>query len=199
MAKRVLIAGIVAGVLLFVWGGLYHDFLSFGEIGLKELPNEQAFTAVTKANIPEPGMYLFPTTGLSPNATHAERMAKMEEVNKKAASGPQGVLIYRPIGAPLSAKMLVKECLTNIVQALLVAFVLAQFTVRRFASRLGLAIVIGLVAAITTNVSLWNWYGFPSSWIVSNMVFLVIGYFLVGLVVAAIVKTGTPKAAATTA
>jgi hypothetical protein len=196
MARRILIGGIVAGVLLFLWGGLYHDFLSFGEIGLKELPNEQALLTVTKANIPEAGMYLFPTTGLPANATHAERMAKMEEVNKKAASGPQGVLIYHPIGAPLSARMLLTECSTNIIQGLLVAFLLAQAGVRRFASRLGLAFVIGLVAAITTNVSLWNWYGFPSSWIISNMVFLVIGYFLVGIVTAAIVKTSAPKAAA---
>lgn len=199
MAKRVLIAGIVSGVLLFLWGGLYHNFLSFGEIGLKELPNEQALMTFTKANIPEPGMYLFPTTGLPSNASHAERMAKMEEVNKKAASGPQGVLIYRPVGEALSSRMLVTECVTNIIQGLLVAFLVAQAGVRRFASRVGLAFVIGLVAAITTNVSLWNWYGFPSSWVISNIVFLAIGYFIMGLVTAAIVKASAPKTAAAAA
>jgi len=196
MAKRVLLAGILGGILLFLWGGLYHDLLPFGEIGLKELPNDQVIVAAMKSNISDAGMYLFPTTGLPADATHSQRAAKMEEVNKKAASGPQGVLIYRPIGTGLTPKMLVTECITNIIQALLVAFLLAQVSLGRFASRLGLAFVIGLVAAITTNVSLWNWYGFPTPWVVSNIVFLVIGYFLVGIVVAAIVKRGAPKTAA---
>ena len=195
MTKRVLLSGIVAGILLFLWGGLYHDVLPFGESGLRELPNEQAVVPAIKANVPEAGLYMFPTTGLPATATHAERAAKMEEVNRKAASGPQGILIYRPIGAGLSARMLVNEGVTNIIQALLVAFLVAQAGVRRFGSRLGLAFVIGLVAAITTNVSLWNWYGFPSEWIIGNMIFLVIGYFLVGIVTAAIVKTSAPKAA----
>lgn len=196
MAKKVLLSSIVGGILLFLWGGLYHDLLPFGEIGLRELPNEQSVVPAIKANVPEAGLYIFPTTGLPASATHAERVAKMKEVSQKAAGGPVGVLIYRPVGAPLSAGMLVTECLTNIIQALLVAFLVAQAGVGRFASRLGLAFVIGLVAAITTNVSLWNWYGFPSAWIISNIVFLVIGYFLVGLVTAAIVKTSAPKAAA---
>lgn len=199
MARRILLSGIVAGIVLFLWGGLYHDLLPFGEIGLRELPNEQSVVPAIKANVPEAGLYMFPTTGLPASATHAERAAKMEEVNKKAASGPQGILIYRPIGSGLSATMLMTECITNIIQALLVAFLIAQAGVRRFASRLGLAFVIGLVAAITTNVSLWNWYGFPSGWIISNIIFLVIGYFLVGIVIAAIVKTSAPKAAAATA
>jgi hypothetical protein len=195
VAKRVLIAGILGGILLFFWGGLYHEALPFGEIGLKELPNEQSVVNATKANISEAGMYLFPTTGLPASATHAERVAKMDEVNKKAASGPQGVLIYRPIGAPLSSKMLVTECLTNVIQALLVAFLLAQIRVRRFASRLGFAFTIGLVASITTNISLWNWYGFPTNWMLNQISFLILGYFLVGIVVAAIVKISAPKTA----
>lgn len=199
MTMRILIAGILGGILLFVWGGLYHDLLPFGEVGLKELPNDQAVVNTLKANIPGAGMYLFPTTGLPSDATHAQRMAKMEEVNKRVATGPQGVLIYRPIGRPLSAGMLVTECLTNILQALIIAFLLAKIGARRFASRLGFAFVIGLVAAITTNISLWNWYGFPSAWIISNIVYVVIGYFIVGLVTAAIVKANALKAAAATA
>jgi hypothetical protein len=194
MAKRVILAGILGGIVLFLWGGLYHEALPFGEIGLKELPNEQAIVGAMKPNLPEPGMYLFPTTGLPPDSTHAQRAAKMDEFNKKAASGPQGVLIYHPIGTSLSGTMLITECCTNIIQALLVAFVLGQVGVKRFSSRLGLAFVIGLLASITTNISLWNWYGFPSNWVLNQIVFLIIGYFLVAIVAAAIVKGAAPKA-----
>lgn len=199
MAKKVILGGILGGIVLFLWGGLYHDVLPFGETGLKELPNEQAIVGAMKAGISDAGLYTFPTTGLPADSTHAQRAAKMDEVNKKAASGPQGFLIYHPIGTPLTSKMLVTEAVTNIVQALIVAFLLGQVTLRRYSSRLGFAVVIGLVASITTNVSLWNWYGFPTSWILSQMVFLIIGYFLVGIVVAGIVKAGAPRTIAASA
>lgn len=194
MAKRIILAGILGGIVFFFWGFVYHDLLPFGEAGVKELPNEQAVLSNLKTQVSEPGLYFFPGWGLGPNATSAQKRAAMDELNRKAASGPQGMLVYQPIGHAMSPGMLLTECVTNIVQALLVAFVLAQFGVHRFSSRLGLAFVIGLLASITTNVSYWNWYGFPSTFTMSNIVFLVLAYFLVGIVAAAIVKTEAPKA-----
>lgn len=196
MAKRVLLAGILGGILMFLWGGLWHDQLPTAFAGLRSLPAEQAVVSVLKANVTEPGMYLFPGFGVPDDASFAQKKAAMQNLEKNPPGGPQGVLIYDPVGTGLSAKMLATEATTNIVQGLLVAFLLAQVTLRRFSSRLGFAFVVGLLASITTNISLWNFYRFPTNWIESQIAFLLIGYFLVGIVVAAIVKRGTPKAAA---
>ena len=193
MAKKVILAGILGGIVFFFWGFVYHELLPFGEGGLKELPNEQAVLAGLKTNVPESGLYFFPGFGLGPNATSAQKRAAMDEVNRKASTGPQGILIYYPIGHAMSGTMLLTEAATNIVQALLVALLVALAGARSFSSRLGLAFVIGLVAAITTNVSYWNWYGFPTAFTISNMVFLVTAYLLVGIVAAAIVKSAAPK------
>jgi len=76
---------------------------------------------------------------------------------------------------------------------LLVAFLLAQTGLRRFGSRLGFAFLIGLLAAITTNVSYWNWYGFPSNYTFNLVIYLVLGYFLVGIVTAFFAKAGTQQ------
>jgi hypothetical protein len=196
MAKKVILAGILGGIVMFLWGGLWHDQLPVALAGLRSLPNEQAVLATMKANIPEPGMYLFPGLGVADDAPFAQKKAAMKKLEENPPSGPQGVLIYQPVGAGLSAKMLITEAVTNIVQALLVAFLVAQVGVRRFSSRLGFAFVVGLVASITTNISLWNFYSFPSAWVLGQISFLVLGYFLVGIIVAAIVKAGAPKAAA---
>ena len=196
MAKRVLIAGILGGILMFLWGGLWHDQLPTAFAGLRSLPAEQAVVNILKANVTEPGMYLFPGFGVPDDASFAQKKAAMQNLEKNPPSGPQGVLIYEPVGTPFSAKMLATEASTNIVQALLVAFLLAQVSLRRFSSRLGFAFVVGLLASITTNISLWNFYRFPTIWIESQITFLIIGYFLVGIVVAAIVKRGAHKAAA---
>jgi len=199
MAKRVLIAGILGGIVMFLWGGLWHDQLPTAFLGLRSLPNEAALVSAIKTNIPEPGMYLFPGFGVPDDAPFSQKKAAMQKVVQSFAGGPQGVLIYNPAGTGLTAKMLITEGATNIIQALLVAFLLAQVGVKRYASRLGLAFVIGLLASITTNISLWNFYRFPSSWILGQIASLVLGYFLMGIVVAAIVKAGAPRAVAATA
>jgi hypothetical protein len=40
------------------------------------------------------------------------------------------------------------------------------------------------MAAIATNVSYWNWWGFPGAYTASYMFIQVVGFFLVGLVAA---------------
>lgn len=199
MAKRVLLAGILGGIVMFLWGGLWHDQLPTAFAGLRSLPNQQAVLSVLKTNVPEPGMYLFPGFGVPDDAPFAQKKAAMQNMEKNPTPGPQGLLIYSPTGIGLSAKTLVTEATTNIIQALLVAFLVAQTGLRRFSSRLGFAFVLGLVAATSTNISLWNFYQFSTAWIVGQISFLIIGYFLVGIIVAAIVKTGAPKPAAVAA
>jgi len=41
MAKKVLVGGVVGGIVLFVWGAVSHMVLPLGEVGIKEMPNEQ--------------------------------------------------------------------------------------------------------------------------------------------------------------
>lgn len=199
MAKRVVLAGILGGIVMFLWGGLWHDQLPTAFAGLRSLPNEQAVVAALKTNVPEAGMYLFPGFGVPDSAPFADKKAAMQNLEKNPPAGPQGLLIYSPAGIGLSPKMLATEATTNIIQALLVAFLLAQTGLKRFSSRLGFAFVLGLVAATTTNISLWNFYQFSTAWIVGQISFLILGYFLVGIVVAAIVKNSAPKAAGTAA
>jgi hypothetical protein len=193
MAKKILLAGFLGGIVMFFWGGLWHELLPFAFTGLRSLPSEAAMLNSMKTNISEPGMYIFPGFGLPDDAPVGQKRAAMQRLEKSPSVGPQGVLIYHLVGSGLSGKMLVTEAITNIIQALLVAFLLAQARVRRFSSRLGFAFVLGLLASITTNISLWNWYGFPGNFIAANVVYLVVGYFLVGIVVAAIVKADVPK------
>ena len=196
MAVRVLIAGIVGGIVLFLWGGLYHDVLPAGFIGIQEIPHEQAVVDAIKTNVPAPGLYLFPGTGLPANAPFSERKAAMEKVMTGPAAA-HGMVIYQGVGSISIGKgQLITECATNILQALLVAFLLAQTGLRRYASRLGFVFVLGLLVAITTNISYWNWYGFPANFTLSAICFLVAGFFIVGVITSAIVKPGASKVVA---
>jgi hypothetical protein len=200
MAKKVLLAGILGGIAMFLWNFVSHEMIGLGEVGIREIPNEAAVLGAMRANMPEPGFYFFPGFGLPPNATRAQQQAAMPEFTRKATTGPEGIVIFRPIGGPpVTARQLVTEGGTNILQALIAAFLLAQVRLRRFVSRLGFVALIGLVAAITTNISYWNWYGFPANYTAGYVGSLVVGYAVVGVVAAAIVKSSAGKAAAASA
>ena len=47
---------------------------------------------------------------------------------------------------------------------------------------------------ITTNVSYWNWYGFPSNYTLAYMFTEFTGYVIVGLVAAKVVGRSSPVA-----
>ena len=58
--KRVVIAGIAGGFVMFIWGFVSHVLLPIGEIGLDKLPNEETTLAAMRNQIDEPGLYFFP-------------------------------------------------------------------------------------------------------------------------------------------
>ncbi len=60
MGKKIVLGGIVAGIVVFIWGAISHMVLGLGEIGIKGLPNEDAVLSVLKANATESGFYFFP-------------------------------------------------------------------------------------------------------------------------------------------
>ena len=63
----------------------------------------------------------------------------------------------------------------------------------------GLTPSLGLLAAITTNISYWNWYGFPGSYTAAYLTIEVVGYLVVGILAALIMKSSAPKTLVTAA
>ena len=88
MAKRVVIAGILGGLTMFVWLFVAHEFLPLGEMGVGEIPTEGPVLSTMQSAIPQAGLYLFPGFGLGPNPTSAQRNAAMPAHMKKYEQSP---------------------------------------------------------------------------------------------------------------
>lgn len=58
-----------------------------------------------------------------------------------------------------SASQLATEFLTELIEAVLMVWLMAQARLETFSSQLGFAAVVGIVAAMTTNSPYWNWDG----------------------------------------
>lgn len=182
---RILIAGILGGIAMFIWSFIAHDMLPLGEVGMTEFRDEAAMLDAMKTNIGDSyGLYHFPGHHAGPNATRQERDEAMKRAIEKATTGPSGLMIYHPTRQFSFGKLLGVEFGTEVVEAILVVFLLAQTVIGSFMGRVGFVFVAGVLAAIVTNIPYWNWYGFPGNYTVSYMFIQIVGFILVGFVAA---------------
>jgi hypothetical protein len=189
---KILLTGILGGIVMFIWTSVAHMSLPLGEAGIHEIPNESAVLSAMQSNIgDQTGLYIFPGPGVGKNATRQEKNEAMRHVAEKMAANPSGILMYHAPGRPFTiGKWLGIEFGTELLEAILVAFLLMQTRIVSFSGRVGFVLVAGILAAITTNVSYWNWYGFPCVYTASYMFIQIVGFLLVGVVAALVLPKG---------
>ena len=181
---------------MFIWSFIAHDLLPLGEIGMREFKNESAMLDALKTNLGDArGLYHFPGHRADPNATRQEKSDAMKRAMEKAASGPSGLLIYHPSREFTFGKLLGIEFATELLEAILVVFLLTQTRTESFAGRVGFVFLAGILAAITTNIPYWNWYGFPSRYTAAYMSIEIIGFLCVGLIAALLLRNRSPASA----
>jgi len=193
---KILLAGILGGVVMFIWISIAHMALPLGEAGLREIPNESAVLSAMQSNIGEQtGLYIFPGPGVGKNATRQEKNEAMKHMGEKMATNPSGILMYHAPGRPFTfGKWLGIEFGTELLEAILVVFLLAQTHIASFAGRVGFVLAAGILAAIATNVSYWNWYGFPCVYTTGYMFIQIVGFLCVGVVAALVLRRRSPAA-----
>jgi hypothetical protein len=187
---RVLLAGILGGIVMFIWTSMAHMALPLGEAGITEIPNESAVLSAMQSNIGDKtGLYIFPGLGLGENATREDKKKAMQGMQQKIAANPSGILMYHPSGRPFAfGKSLGIEFGTELFESILAVFLMAQTRIGSFAGRVGFVLVAGILAAIATNVSYWNWYGFPGVYTASYILTEIIGFLFVGIVAGLVLR-----------
>jgi hypothetical protein len=189
MNTRIFLAGLFGGIAMFIWSSIAHMALPLGEAGIKEIPNESSVLEAMRSNIgKKPGLYFFPGTGAGPNASRQQKKEAMKQVVEKAANGPSGLLIYHPTRPFAFGRWLGIEFATELIEVLLAVFLLAQTRLTSFGARVGFVTLVGIIAAIATNVPYWNWYGFPRIYTASYMTTQVIGFLCAGLIAAFVLR-----------
>ena len=183
--KRIAIAAVVGGLVMFAWGAVSHMLTPLGEAGLTSMPaaGEPAVIGALSANVTDDGMYMFP--GMDERARTTKE--GQEEWMRRYAAGPSGLLIYHPHGgATMDARLFGGELLTNILAVAIAAWAAAH--ARTYGRRLALVTAFGLAAWLSIEASYWNWWGFPTTYALAQLVDQVGGFFFAGLVVARIVR-----------
>jgi len=105
----------------------------------------------------------------------------------KFRNGPAGLIVFRAVGGnPFSAAKLVVQFLSNFASALIAAFIAASVCAG-FWRRVLVVTLLGVVACSAVSTIYWNWYGFPTTFFIAQLLDMIIGFFLSGLVICKIV------------
>jgi hypothetical protein len=178
--KKMVGAVLVGGLVLFIWGGFSHMVLFVGA-GFKRLPDEDRLIKSFRTD--EQGLYFFPSKDLRHSTK--EEDAIWED---KFRNGPTGLLVFKAAGGePFSGAKMGTQFLSSLVSALIAALIAASL-VGGFWKRVFLVTTIGIAACSAVSTIYWNWYGFPTSFFVAQILDMTIGFFLMGLVMCKIIS-----------
>jgi hypothetical protein len=191
MNKKIIIAGILAAVVMYIWSSIAHVVLPIGEMGISSTANEQAVLSAMKANISEPGLYFLPgheiMTPEFKAMPKAQQDAAMKAFQEKAATMPSAIMVYRPVAGEFNwVKYLGLEFLSDLVAGWIFAYALwvALPRVTTFAGRIAFVTLLGTLPFIVSDFSYWNWYGYPTRFEVGQILDYVVGALLAGIVLA---------------
>ncbi|SEI95113.1 hypothetical protein [Frateuria terrea] len=179
---RILIAALIGGIVMFIWGAIAHMALGLGNPGIHPPAHEDAVLSSLHEGLGnEPGVYILPWLG--PDAMHDQ--AAVKAYGAKASTAPYAWVVYLPQGEDMTrmGRPLVMQWVSDTLAALVLA-ALMSLPGLGLGRRLALAGAAAIFAWLSTMVPYWNWYRFPASFTVAALAEQVIGWLLAGAAMA---------------
>lgn len=178
---RILIAAVLGTVVMFAWGFVAHMLLPIGEMGMHLPQSEDAVLEGVKTGMPTPGIYMLPS--LDPQKWGDE--AAMAPWVEKAKANPFVYLVVAPPSTdPASmGPQLAKQAGSDFLGCLIAAWLLAA-TAWGFGARVLGAAGMGVFAWTASIVPMWNWYRFPTDYMIGGFIEQGAGWLLAGIAIA---------------
>ena len=181
---RVLLASFLSAIALFMWGFVY--WMIFNAVGLimSPLPAELDVLAAMRSSQAESGVYIYPFSEGSEKESQEKFMSQFEE-------GPILQVAYRKEGGPtMPATQYAKGLGHNFLIALLAASLvaIAGSSLSSFGSRAGFVVLLSLFAALWAHGGDFVWWFHSPLYFAGQMVYMVVGGLLMGLIIGGIVK-----------
>jgi hypothetical protein len=180
---RTLIAGVFAGVVIFLWGFIAHVVLPIGEMGMKLAPDgvQDQLAATMKSGFEGAGEGIYFVPGMDPMKMDDE--AAKKAYGARATSMPYAMIVYQPEGKDIVNNMgpnLGIQFATDLGLGLLAAFVASLIT--GFGRRVQAVTAMGVFAFGAASMPYWNWYRFPLAFTEGALIESVVAALLAGVV-----------------
>lgn len=184
---RILLAGLLAGVVVFVWGAVAHMALPLGMVDFHIPPDakQQAALDGLSGQFDTAGIYMLPM----PQQELWKDDAAMAAFGAAAEQKPYAFVVYQPRGRDgmKMGPLLGTQLATTVLCGLLAAWIAAG-TVGGRGKRIAVVTALGVFAAIAVCLPNWNWYRFPTDYTVAAFVEHAVGWLLGGIAIAFVLK-----------
>ncbi len=172
--KRLLMGGIVGGIIAFMWGAVSWMALPWHGPALLKFTDEQAVIKVVHENAPVAGTYLLP----NPSGG----------LHQKDYTGPMLFGAVRPVSvSPSDRSYYLRGLGSEMLGALLLTWLLMTLPRMSYWARVRTGIFVALVGAAMSYVPDANWWGFSRSYTTLKVVDAVAAYTFASLAIARIV------------
>ena len=179
---RIVIAGILGGIVMFIWGAVAHMATPLGQAGLAQPVNEDVALAAVKVAFPAGNhAFLLP----SPDPAHMSDPAAMKAMAEKSSREPFAFVVVRSEPRDMTAMghQLVVQWIGDTLCALFLAFVMAAAAMS-FCRRVIIAGLMGLFGVLANVVPFGNWYSFPTALVGGTFAYQLVGWLVAGAAMA---------------
>lgn len=170
-------AVIFCAIILLAWGSVSWMVLPWHQMVANQFTNESEVAEAIKANAPKAGVYWLPFS-------HKDH--KAGETAAFVNALPQGY-------GPDMIKQLVTQFIGDLVSVLIVICLLSQTAGLGYWGRVGFVTLVGVAIGFVGHFVYWNWFGFPTPYLIVTVADSLVAWFLVGLAMAKLVAKDTKK------
>lgn len=180
MKKSLIKSALVGALIVFVWGMFSWMVLPWHIMSMHKFANEEKVAQAISESAPCSGIYVLPNM-------HCH---KKEEAKEKAEiqKGPKGPFVFASVHKEgmnfNSPTPYLGWLIILIISAYLIAWLLSQTKGLKYAKRVAFVALVGLVCGMLSYLSNWVWYSFSCSYVLVNMLDLILGWGLAGLAMA---------------
>ena len=177
MCKKVIIGALLGGVVLLLWQFAVRELLGVYDDAFVKLKDPAAVEAVLKENLTGSGMIVIPHP--EPGDTDAEAKAMEKLTTGFSLFGAVNLAGRHSFGAMLGVQFAL-----NVLASAVLMFVLLAANPSTLGSRIALVLCFAVFAMLTELIPNWNWGGSSLAYIGRQIGEQIVGWALVGLVLA---------------
>lgn len=150
--KKILIGGIVAGIIIFIWQTLSWTVLELHRSSQDYTPKQDSVLAYLSSQFSEDGAYFLPT--YPPGATQEQ----MEAMMTAAMGKPWAQVYYHKALDYDMVSNIIRGLLTNLVFAILFCWMVAKFSNNSFGTTFAASLCMGIIVFSNSVYTQHIWY-----------------------------------------
>ena len=177
MCKKVIFGALLGGFVLLLWQFAVRELLGVYDDAFVKLEDPAAVEAVLKENLTGSGMIKIPHP--EPGNKEAEAKAMEKLTTGFSLFGAVNLAERHGFGAMLGVQFAL-----NVLASAVLMFVLLAANPSTLGSRIALVLCFAMFAVLTELIPNWNWGGSSLAYIGRQIGEQIVGWALVGLVLA---------------